>query len=415
MLDEGAFAAFTLVVLIAPLLHGAMDGLPSLVLRVGVVAVWMLSAISSSLRGSLPNIDPYASTALAAVVGLSLVGILRSPYVYGSVQATLDTVVIALGFVLGASLASSERRRAILIAAFVTGAAAMAVGGILQATGSDLLAPAPENRVASLYRNPNHFAGLLDLAGPLALGIALFARPLWARASSLALAALFYVNIGLTFSYGGWLASGTATIVLLIAWIVHGIRRRRFLRRVAGALLLASIALGAAFLFVDNSPRLRGGTLDRIRTVTTLDVGSLRSRVVIQEAALQMTLDHPLWGVGPGRFQTQIAGYRPPRIETQADRFLHRKVLHAMSDYLNVSTTLGLTGLVAFLAFWVAVLGRTPRQGDATRFGILAALVAILVHGFVDGNLTYVTGNAFLAFAMAGILHARVDDDADTR
>lgn len=405
-----AFAILTILVGAAPLLHGAAEGFPLLVLRVGAITAWTLALVAASVRGRVRIPSWPLLAALTLYVGLTWIGAFRSSYAFGSMQAALDVFVIATGFFLASSLVTTDRKRTVVLSALLGGAALMAVGGIMQALGSDLLPPPPRDRISSLFANPNHFAGLLDLVGPLALGIALFSRSILVRAACLLLAGLFYVNLGLTYSYGGWLASGTATVLLLLAWAVHGVVRHRSFKPILGTALLTVVALTAGAVFVDNSPRLRGDTLQRIQTVASLDVGSLRSRRVIQNAAFRMTIDHPWTGVGPGNYQDAIAGYRPSRVETNADSFLHRTVLHAMNDYLNVSTSVGFPGLAAFAFFWIWAILRVPRQRPALGLGILASLIAVLVHGLVDGNLTYVTSNAYLAFVLAGVLHARPEE-----
>lgn len=407
-----AFWAFALTTAAAPLLHGALAPSTLLALRLGVTASLLAGALFVSFSGKISLRPPLAWGALAIYLALVAASALRSPYAYGSAQAAIDAYVAASGFVLACVLITTERRRRALVLAFSLGVFAMAAAGILQGLGVPFLPDAPRGRVASLFTNPNHFAGLMEMGGPLALALALFPGRALRRMFFSLVAVACYVSLGLTFSYGGWLASGAATTLLLLGWAIHGWTARKTLLPFVGAGALLAAAGAAGLLLLSASPRLDGSLSTRVDAITSVsEIRSLRSRLGIQSASAALVRDHPWLGVGPGNYTDAIVAYRPSTIETVGDDFLHRTLLHAMNDALNVATQSGVPAAAAFVAFWLLVLRPVTRVPPALRFGTTAGLVAVLLHGMVDGNLTFVVGNAYLAFVLAGVLQAGVPAD----
>jgi hypothetical protein len=80
-----------------------------------------------------------------------------------------------------------------------------------------------------------------------------------------------------------------------------------------------------------------------------------------------------------------------------------------------VGVETGIPSLIAFLVFWMAVLVGPSQRRDVTATALRLGILAILIHGLVDGNLTVIPSNAFLAYAMAGALHVRIDEDEERR
>ena len=404
--DRVALIALALLVFATPLLHGGLDGLPRLALRLGVVSVAALWAIAFVLRGPVLRLPALRVSVLTVYLGLLAVAALRAPYAFESQQALLDALVAAAGFVLGASLAGTAARKLLVVGAFLAGATSTATLVWFQLQAVAWLPPTTRGRASAIFENPNYLAGLLDMAAPLALAVVLFGHRAWVRSVAAIATAILLVASGTTFSYGGWLSTAVGIGAVLAAWAVAGWRRRRSVLPLLGAIAVGAAVACGGLVLLASSPRLDGSLLERIGTLADLDrLSSLRSRLAIQGAALELTLDHPLRGVGPGSFSDAIVAYRPERVAAPGDGILHRAPIHAMNDVLNVATATGLPGAAAFVLFWLLVLFRAPPGPTAVRAGISAGLLAIMLHGLVDGNLTLVAGNAFAAFALAGVLH----------
>lgn len=138
----------------------------------------------------------------------------------------------------------------------------------------------------------------------------------------------------------------------MIAFLIMGgflFLRVSFLKKVA--LAIAALVLGAGFLIVlPESLRVRYMTLfgSPNESQSGLDLGgaasSSEARLALFKLSVSMTLDNPIFGVGPGMFP--VAG------DMQAKEEGYRRgtwqVTH--NTYTQVSSELGFPGLLCFLA-----------------------------------------------------------------
>ncbi|PZA06408.1 MULTISPECIES: O-antigen ligase [unclassified Meiothermus] len=389
-LESAAWDVLVALALFAALSQGGFSGWGLFGLRVLVgmgLILWLGSAV---VRGYLrwPPL-PVASAALAYLL-ITVVGALSSPYPYGSAQALLNTAMFGAAFFLGYAFRPSCRP--VLLAGFGLEAGVLGVYGLWQAVGG-------LTRVSGPYFNSNHYSGFLALAVPITLGLARssrgFGRGLWAS-----LAGLLFVNLALTFSWGL-----LAVALALAGWLLAGFGRRGW-----AGVLLALGPLGLALLMLLSlSPQL-AGSLGQRTVALWQDWArvSLESRAGIARGSLELIKAHPWLGVGPGNFVYTWPRYRPPKIETVPQEILHKRVNYAHNDYLQVASETGLLGLAAFLGFWILVLGKgAPSPAGA---GIKVGLIALLLHGLTDGNLTVVPANAVLAYLFAGLYVGEMND-----
>jgi O-antigen ligase len=149
----------------------------------------------------------------------------------------------------------------------------------------------------------------------------------------------------------------------------------------APRLLWAAVAVGGALLLA--SP---GGVRARL---TVLDESS-RDRYYMWQAGLDMLLERPVFGQGPGMVEVVYPRFRWPEAPNPRQPHLHNNVM-------QVAAERGLPGLVFFL-WWVgvaflaalraaqrtAVVGRGAGWAAA---GALAALSAVFVAGLFEYNL----------------------------
>lgn len=143
----------------------------------------------------------------------------------------------------------------------------------------------------------------------------------------------------------------------------------------------AAVAVGGALLFA--SP---GGLRSRM---TVLDESS-RDRYYMWQAGLDMVLDRPVFGQGPGMVEVVYPRFRWPEAPNPLQPHLH-------NNLMQVAAERGLPGLVFFL-WWVAVaflaaLREAQRAAAAARgpgwaaAGALASLTAVFVAGLFEYNL----------------------------
>jgi O-antigen ligase len=421
LLDRAAVAALFATLAWAPLAFGSTYGWGASGLRLGVAITLLLAAAAFTLWAPaegeelpLARILTPAAVALALYLLLATLSHLLSPAPYVSQQALMGILTAALGFYLALGLLRTPLRRGIFLVLALGVAAAMATYGLAQWFGVSLT-PTLGGRVSSFFYNPNHYAGFLDLATPLALAVALFGQRVLARLAAGAITAALLANLLLSYSRGGWVAVAIACALLSLLWVGMQLRKGRYLR----VLISASAAVVLTFtgwqLLERFAPQVQTQLEARYARLAR-DLTQLEDfdRIIILRAGVQAIPEAPLLGVGPGNFISVITRYRPPSVDSMADSMMHRFVNYAHNDYLQVAIETGLLALAAFLGFWLWSLLAAWRVPAAERLplplraGLTFGLVAILIHGLVDGNLTVITSNALWAFIFAGVLHTRV-------
>lgn len=186
------------------------------------------------------------------------------------------------------------------------------------------------------------------------------------------LAFLLFIVLIFTFSRGGLLAfiCGSATFIIIRA-IQQPKIVNRFSARVVGG-VGGVIAIGIALLFVLVTLPFSIGQSDE-------------GRMDMWRSAVQITVDHPLTGVGPGLFGRAYREYRNPFVGRD-------KLASAHNFYLNLASELGIVGIAVagYLAVmlaraswntWSAAKGRSQHLRVE---GLVVALVALGIHSGVD-------------------------------
>jgi putative inorganic carbon (HCO3(-)) transporter len=236
-------------------------------------------------------------------------------------------------------------------------------------------------RVQGAFAQPNDF-GEFALLGSVAAGALIVSSPL-RRDRLLGVVGLLVglAGVAVSFSRGAWLG-GIAT---LLAVAVLSPRSRR---AVVGLVTLIPLALVVgALLGAQPFPTL-------VARLDSLLIGAENpadDRPVIYAQAVHVFLTHPVLGVGPGGF-----------LATNYDSgslLIRRTYLHGHNVVLTVAAEDGIVGVLALLAFTVALAAtvvaarrRLLALGAVTlnaRLSILAAgLVGAAVHGLVDVSYT---------------------------
>lgn len=202
------------------------------------------------------------------------------------------------------------------------------------------------------------------------------------------------IAVALVFSTarGAWLAA----VVMLLGLLATGRRAGGRLAAVAAVVLLAWLL----------SPGFRAQALPAL---TNADTNA--GRLAIYAANLDIVRDHPILGLGFGRYQRVVAPYydRHPLADRRS---------HAHNNFLQIAAEAGLVGLAAFTLLFVTALRygaetvAAARNPDvrATALGACLALT-----GFLVGGLTqYTFGDNEVAVAMWATLAVlmRIRDSA---
>lgn len=230
-------------------------------------------------------------------------------------------------------------------------------------------------RPSATTGNPNtlgaYLAALLPVAFGLVAGyISKFRhasgrgdRVLRALAGALAvlLAALITLALMLTLSRGSWISALAAAVVFVAVAVRSAVAIGK--RQAARGLVVTVGAFAAAIAllgWLTPAPArdsVWAAVTARARSLTSPASSSDRVRVILVQAAWRMFQEHPLLGVGPGNFATEIALVAPQVMGGQEKELL--PLVTAMEFPhnwpLQVAAENGTIGLVAF-GWWVAIL-----------------------------------------------------------
>ncbi len=248
------------------------------------------------------------------------------------------------------------------------------------------------------YVNHNHFAGLMEMTFPIAVGLVLSQRlaTVWK-----ALLAFFAIVMALatlmSLSRGGMV--GLALGVVVFIYLVARSRGARPILLTMG--LLVALVVGW-LMWLGGGP-----VLERIFTVRGLSQeASFQSRLAIAKDTARIIHDHPFTGIGLGTFPLAIPAYLSSYTDLQWDK--------AHDDYVQLLSEVGLIGF-AFAVSWIVGLFHSvlTRVRDHTvplstlRLGAFCGCFSLLIHSFVDFNLQ-IPANAMF-FAVLAALATRQD------
>lgn len=256
--------------------------------------------------------------------------------------------------------------------------------------------------MTSVIGTPNGFGAFMAAGVIAALASAAAARRRWVR-MVLVGAALLQMSALLGNGSRGALLSLVAA-GLFVLWL------RLWLRRLGPRAVVAGLVGLAAFA-------LTGFLLHRINPA------SGRGRLIAWEVSGAMVADQPITGVGSGRFAAEWGRYQAELWRHPEYAEFDRQAVgrsQPNSELFHRLAEQGLPGGALYLLLWAFAIGflvRALRREDRTAvvdWGLLALLVAILVHSLLDGVLrweaTLVT--AHLAF---GLIPAPALLDAEFR
>jgi O-antigen ligase len=219
--------------------------------------------------------------------------------------------------------------------------------------------------VVGFFRNYLTFAHVMIFPLAWALAAALRGRVLGMLAAAAMVAAIAFST-----ARGVWV--GAVVGVVVLAAVGRGGRGLPFL---AGLVAVAALAFAL-------SPGLR----QQAAPIFTLG-GENAQRVAIYQANRDIIAEHPLFGLGFGRYRVAGKAYYEPY--PQADR-----KSHAHNNFLQIAAEAGLLGLAAFclLFAWLLRLGwgamRAAPDADTwiTATGAWLGIVVFLIAGLTQYN-----------------------------
>lgn len=251
--------------------------------------------------------------------------------------------------------------------------------------------------VGGMFGNPNEMAMHLVMMTPLVITLGLSAASKLWRWIYFGMAFLFVAANMVTFSRGGFL--GLIAVGLVLAWKIG---RRHRLNVAIASVVVGGIAMVAA-------PGNYGLRMLSIFVPGLDAVGSSDQRKELLERSILVTLRNP-WGIGIGNFK--IVGVRN---------------LQTHNAFTQVSTELGILGLIAYLIFMISpfrklsAIERTQFDDDKTDWsyylsiGLQASIIGYMVSSFF-ASVAY---NWFIYYLIAYAVAFRriysVENDAKTK
>jgi len=273
----------------------------------------------------------------------------------------------------------------------------------------------PQSQAFGPFINRHHFAGYMELALAVPLGL-LFSGSVEKEKRFIYLFAAVLMGVALiiTNSRGGIISLG-AEILFLVATLGLGSRHKKRasakkIPRIKSAATKAGLAL-ALIVALLGGVVLLGGEEALTRVVGSVNTDDpTTGRAHFWSVTADIIKTHPIIGTGLGAFAVVYTGY-------DSRNGLYR-LEQAHNDYLQVLSDGGIVGAAIGLFFLVSLfrMGFARREShDDFRRGVatgaLAGCFAVLVHSFFDFTL-HTPSNAllFLILAALATMNGRVED-----
>jgi putative inorganic carbon (HCO3(-)) transporter len=249
-----------------------------------------------SLRQIRPSL-PREVIFLFLLVGQLFVAAALSPvWRGGALQVTLDFAkVLLIVIVMSVAVNTSKRLRRLI---FIQAASVAEIAAVAVWKGHLLLGRL-EGTLGAYYSDPNDLALAIIISLPLCLAFLFLSRGVLQRVAwALAMLVMLY-TVFLTGSRGGFLALIVTAAVVLWEFAIRGHRCYFLTLTTLAAVILWQFSSG---LLVG---RLRGTFNQQEDTAAAYDSAEARRRLFWR--SVELTKQHPLFGVGSGNFQ-QISG-----------------------------------------------------------------------------------------------------------
>ncbi|MCF6354844.1 MAG: O-antigen ligase family protein [Candidatus Polarisedimenticolaceae bacterium] len=265
-----------------------------------------------------------------------------------------------------------------------------------------------EQAISGTYINPNHFAGLMELCLPMALGLImaghqqqrfypnLKARLRGALEFMLSREALLYLFAVIMLA-GTFLSSSRGGVASLLIALILGLMLFHFARPVdvpqmrVGRVILPLVILAVGWFGV-------GGFISKLESA-----GLDSDRGLIREATYPLIADYPLFGTGTGTYEWIFTLYK----KNELGRSVYD---HAHNDYLELLSEQGLVGflllgLAILLMYWRIIKCLSLRRNAQLRgilFGVVVGTLSLLIHAWVDFNFQ-IPANAAIFWCLMGL------------
>lgn len=382
-----------------------------------LAAVGATLLVQSARRGTLRTALNHPAVGLAAAfVAVAAVSAVANRVPASQAVAGIGFTVDALALFVLARVVGFEARQALVAIGVVIG---LVMAAAVVALGQAILSPhlfglsALPGRFGELYRlaaffgDPNTLAAFLSATIPFALFGATGLRTQRGRRVALAAGFLLVLALWLSFSRGGWLgAVGGFAIAALI--LDRRALRIGLLVMAIGLVVAVAMPRNLACPTCEDELDLFGSTFGRFDTIGQ---GSDLRTLFIRNA-LPIVGDHPVLGVGPGRYGGAAADIfgTPIYAQYRTDRLFTNPAQRTVDDFwLHLWVESGTLGLLLYLGVVGAALRPVVRAARTAAWGrrvALAGLSAAVIGLSMNGLTTMLleaNSAAFLYWFLLGI------------
>lgn len=316
--------------------------------------------------GQIPRL-PRETVYLALLIGQLLFSAVLSPvWRTGALQATLEFAKVLVAIVVMAAAVNTLRRLRLLV---FTQAASVAVIASISLWKGQLLDGRFNGFLQGDYADPNTLALIQVISLPLCLALLILARSwIWKAAWTSAIVVMTLLII-LTGSRGGFLAFIVTITVCLWQFAVRG--RRRYLIVLAALLGAIGLHYGGGMLLA----RFKGTFNPQEDAAAAYSSSQARQQLFWR--SVEITEEHPLFGVGPGNF-AQLSG--------------SWHVAH--NAFTQMSSEAGIPALILYL---LILWSGFKNVRVAKRFANKPRESTLLANAFQASLAGYVVGSWFLS------------------
>lgn len=275
--------------------------------------------------------------------------------------------------------------------------------------------------VSGTYINPDHLAGLFDMAIPISMGLFFYhggmllrryghsARGIVSLLGSKRSLGIWFLFLGIVIMILAHIYTlsrmGHISIIFALALMIILYSRRRLKTPIVGAMTL--LLAGGLWAVWDG--------LGSVTAKWTTFQNSFQGRYDIWKGALSLFINSPIAGTGLGTFRLAYPQYK-------ATVFNAAIYDHAHNDYLEILTDTGLIGFVPWIVFFCLFLCFVTRDwfrnesflAKTVGAGCIAGVIAALLHSLADFNLQ-IPANAAILFIIMGITWRIVARDTPSR
>lgn len=263
----------------------------------------------------------------------------------------------------------------------------MAIYGVLQHYQLDVFHPKGFTpfgpRVIGTIGHANAFGGCLAAILPLvAFNAFKSSKRHWRLISAVAVLFMIWALI-LTISRGAWLALIVSSLIVSSTWFKSLWQRyfNRIISKIAGIAVVSSIIVAGFWGIYQINPE------------------SAQGRLFIWRITLNIFEDHPITGIGYGRYEVEYLNYQAnffdsPSNTSYFDRAANLK--QADNEYLQVLAETGLMGFVLFVlllaVFFITayrILKETKSRNEENWpvLALVTTVMVIAIHSLVDNPL----------------------------